>query len=63
MFALENFNMIMEPAFAIKREVVQLIDLQIATLRQRSSPTAGPHAMRKDSHSVSAKASYWGIWL
>ena len=30
--------MITEPASAIKREVLQLIDLQIATLRQQSSP-------------------------
>jgi hypothetical protein len=29
--------MITEPAYAIKREVLQLIDLQIATLRQESS--------------------------
>jgi len=29
--------MITEPASAIKREVLQLIDLQIATLRQQSS--------------------------
>jgi hypothetical protein len=29
--------MIPEPASAIKREVLQLIDLQIATLRQESS--------------------------
>lgn len=34
---IEEFNMIPEPASAIKREVLQLIDLQVATLRQESS--------------------------
>jgi len=37
MFALGNFNMVTEPASAIKREVLQLIDLQIATLQQQST--------------------------
>jgi hypothetical protein len=37
MFATGEFNMVTDPASTIKREVFELIDLQIAALRQPSS--------------------------
>jgi hypothetical protein len=36
-FATGEFNMVTDPASTIKREVFELIDLQIAALRQASS--------------------------